>query len=93
MSQINLNNLKLSTISLFPSVTSTEEFKNNIKKSFKKSLRTKQKPFGATLQTSQSMPSLSYGEMDRLVEEVLICGKPPLINHASNKLTCEKPVG
>ena len=95
MSQINLNNenLKLSTISLFPSVSSTEEFKNDIKKNIKRSLR--KKPFGSSLPASQSMPARlnNCGEMDKVVEEVLICGKPPMNTHISNKLTCEKTAG
>ena len=92
ISQINLNNEnKLSTISLFPSVASTEEFKNDIKKTLKRSMRSKTRSFGATLPASRSMPSLHYGEMDKIVEEMLIVVKPPMNIHISNKMTCEKP--
>ena len=67
--------------------------KNDIKKNLKRSLRKKQKPFGGVLKTSQSLPTLYGSEMDKLVEEVLKCGKPPLNTHISDRCTSEKPVG
>lgn len=91
MSQINLSgeHFKLSTIKLAPSVTSPGEFQRDIKRKLKRSVRYgNPRPFGY-LTTTMSMPALhsaGHGDFNKLGDDVLVCGKPPLNYHSAPKV-------